>query len=187
MAGPESPPVTFARTGFRLAMSMRIPTSVLMRQRPSAPSPSHARATSAMSATLGESFMKTGLPVTPRTAFVMAAADSGDEPKLRPPQWTFGQEILTSRMETASLTARRSQFEAYSSGEKPPTFAMIGPSKWARSHGSSSLRTASMPRFSNPTAFSIPDGVSAILGSGLPMRGSLVIPFTEIAPRTLRS
>ena len=55
--GPERPPKVLARMGRRVRGSMRMPRSVLMRQTPSAPASSQARATSAMSAALGESFM----------------------------------------------------------------------------------------------------------------------------------
>ena len=53
--------------------------------------------------------------------------------------------------------------------------------------GTSSAITASMPGFWRPTAFSIPEAVSAIRGWGLPSRGSAVVPFQEKLPKMSRS
>ena len=55
-AGPLSPPVPMLRRERRRSMSMLMPMSVLMSDTLSAPSASTARAISAMSVTLGESF-----------------------------------------------------------------------------------------------------------------------------------
>ena len=44
-----------------------------------------------------------------------------------------------------------------------------------------------MPGFCRPTALSIPPGVSAMRGAGLPKRGSRVVPLTLIAPRQFMS
>ena len=61
-------------TGRRVFRLMRMPISVLMRLMPSAPASAQAFAMAAMSVTLGESFMMTGLVVTAFTARVTAAA-----------------------------------------------------------------------------------------------------------------
>ena len=55
-AAPEYPPIVLASTGRRLFMSMRMPSRVLIRQRPSAPASSQAQAIATMSVTLGVSF-----------------------------------------------------------------------------------------------------------------------------------
>ena len=55
-AGPLSPPVEMLRRGLRRSISMAIPISVLISDTLSAPSASTARAISAISVTLGESF-----------------------------------------------------------------------------------------------------------------------------------
>ena len=73
-----------------------MPSRVLIRLMPSAPASSQALAMAAMSVTLGESFKITGFFVTARTALVTSAAASGQVPKLMPPPWTLGQEILIS-------------------------------------------------------------------------------------------
>ena len=84
-------------------MSIRMPSSVLIRQMPSAPASSHARAIATMSVTLGESLMKTGFVVTAFTAH------SGDVPNDMPPCRTLGHETLTSISPTCSCLSMRSQ------------------------------------------------------------------------------
>ena len=49
--------MTFASTGRRRLRSMRIPSKVLMSDKPSAPASSHAFAMDTMSVTFGDSFM----------------------------------------------------------------------------------------------------------------------------------
>ena len=158
-----------------------------MRQMPSAPASAQAFAISAMSVTLGESFMKTGFRVTAFTARVTSAAALGSEPKFFPPAWTLGQEMFTSRMAACSTSFSLAQFSAYSFREKPPTLAITGPWKSLAMLGTSSAITASMPGFWSPTALSIPAAVSAIRGWGLPGRLSAVVPFQEKLPRMSKS
>ncbi len=67
MAGPERPPVMFARWGRRRSMSTDIPVSVLIRDTASAPAASTARAISVMSVTFGVSLTIRGRSVSPRT------------------------------------------------------------------------------------------------------------------------
>ena len=55
MAGPLRPPVTVARIGFALRRSRRMPISVLMSTRPSAPASSTAFAIATISVTFGVS------------------------------------------------------------------------------------------------------------------------------------
>ena len=131
--------------------------------------------------------MKTGFFVTAFTARVTSAAERGSEPKFFPPSWTLGQEMFTSRMATWPMASSLAQLSAYSATEKPPTLAITGPWKISAMWGTSSAITASRPGFWRPMALSIPQGVSAIRGWGLPGRGEAVVPFQEKAPRRFRS
>ena len=79
-----------------------------------------------MLVTLGESFIITGFFVTALTAFVTLAAMAGSVPKLIPPPWTLGQLTLTSSQPTCSAVSSMAHVSAYSSTEKPLTFAMTG-------------------------------------------------------------
>ena len=144
---PESPPVVFLSTGRRVRRSMRMALTVLMRQSPSAPAPSQALAISVMSVTFGVSFMMTGFSVTFRTAAVTAAACPGSVPKLMPPPCTLGQLMFTSSQPTDASSASIAQVSAYSSTEKPLTFASTGLWNRSRSAGSSSASTFSAPGF----------------------------------------
>ena len=65
--------------------------------------------------------------------------------------------------------------------------AITGPWKISAMWGTSSAMTASMPGFWSPTAFSMPEAVSAIRGWGLPSRGAAVVPFQEKLPRMSKS
>ena len=125
-AGPLRPPVTFFSTGRRVFRSMRMPCSVLIRDRPSAPASSQARAMAVISVTLGLSFMITGLCVTRFTARVTSAAAAGSVPKDMPPPCTLGQEMLTSSQPTCGSASSFSQVSAYSSRLKPLTLAITG-------------------------------------------------------------
>jgi len=53
--------------------------------------------------------------------------------------------------------------------------------------GSLSFTNASIPTFSRPMAFSIPQGVSAIRGGGLPLVGAKDNPLTIIPPMRFKS
>ena len=154
---------------------------------PSAPASSHAFAIATMSVTFGESLINTGFVVTAFTAFVTAAADSGDVPNAIPPLCTFGQEIFTSKIATCSSLSNFEQHSTYSSIEKPLMFAIIGLRKILRNSGNSCAITASTPGFCKPTELIKPDGHSAIRGVGLPKRASRVVPLNEIEPRIFMS
>ena len=71
-----------------------------MRLSPSAPAASAARAISQMSVTFGESFTMTGTPAPALAARVAASVVSVCMPNAAPPQWMFGQEMLTSMRST---------------------------------------------------------------------------------------
>ena len=179
--------MVLARMGFRVFRSMRMPKRVLIRLMPSAPASSQALATETTSVTLGVSLISTGLVVTAFTARTTAAAWPQSVPKLMPPPWTLGQEMLTSSQPTWGSRSSRAQVSAYSSREKPLTLAMTGLWKTRASLGSSVSMTRSTPGFCRPTAFSMPAGQSAIRGVGLPNRGSRVVPLQEKVPRMLMS
>ena len=85
IAGPEYPPILFAKTGFLLLMSILIPSSVFIIDIPAAPASSQALAMPTMSVTFGLNFMKIGFFVTDITAFVTSAASSAEVPKAMPP------------------------------------------------------------------------------------------------------
>ena len=185
--GPDRPPKVLARMGRRVRGSMRMPNSVLIRHTPSAPASSQARATAAISAALGDSFIYTGLVVTALTASVTRAAISGEEPNAMPPPCTLGQEMFTSNSPTCSSRSSRAQVRAYSSTEKPLTLAITFFRNTRLSLGSSSRMTARTPGFCRPTALSMPQGASAMRGVGLPKRASSVVPLNENVPNTLIS
>ena len=144
IAGPDSPPTTFARRGRRVSTSTAIAGIVLMRDTASAPASATRRATAAMSLALGLSFGITGSRVPRRTTSVARAAMSGSQPNSIPPSATFGQEMFTSMADTPSAWSRIFDSSPYSSSELPQMFAMtIFPS--ARTAGSFSARNRRIP------------------------------------------
>ena len=158
-----------------------------MRESPSAPAASQARAISAMSVTFGVSFTMTGFLTAAFTARVTSAALAQLVPKPMPPPWTLGQLIFTSSQPTSGQLSNFAATSTYSSTEKPQTFAITGLRKTCRSRGSSSAITASTPGFWRPTEFKSPEGASAILGPGFPKRGARVVPLKEKVPRQFMS
>ena len=168
MAGPDSPPVTLASTGRPLAVSIFIPTSVLMRVSPSAPAASAARATPQMSATCGDNFTSTGKPVRSRTAATMASVVAASSPTTRPPSHTFGHETFNSKPLTPGTVS-------------PAMLTMTGTSHCSQI-GAFSLITLRTPMFWRPMALSIPAGVSATRGPRSPARGRNVMLLQTMAP-----
>ena len=77
IAGPDTPPVLFARRKVFLRISIFIPVIVLISDTASAPPASTALAISAMLVTLGLSFMITGCFAYFLTAFVIFSAAPG--------------------------------------------------------------------------------------------------------------
>jgi hypothetical protein len=61
IAGPDSPPVTPARVGRIVEVSMTMPSSVLIKDKPVAPALITESAISTMSVTSGESLAKIGV------------------------------------------------------------------------------------------------------------------------------
>src|SRR6266545_7905397 len=93
IAGPDRPPVIPASTGRIVVVSIAMPSSVLIIDRPSAPASTQERATATMSVTSGESLANTGTlaGVASRTARSTDAAAYGSQAKTWPREATFGQ------------------------------------------------------------------------------------------------
>src|SRR5579884_2743300 len=96
IAGPESPPVTFASTGRRVEVSIRSAVKVLMRETASAPLETAARAVGLASPLFGESLTIKGSVVALQIAAVTSATACGSAPKTTPPARILGHETLTS-------------------------------------------------------------------------------------------
>ena len=95
-----------------------MPERVLMHEIMSAPASCTLRAMRAMSVTLGESLMMSGLlGAASRAARVTAAASLGSCPKRMPPLLTLGQETFTSSAATPSSSLRRAASSPNSAGE----------------------------------------------------------------------
>ena len=109
MAGPLSPPNTFPSSGRRLSEATAIPDKVLTAVRASAPAAAMARAIGRTSATLGDSFTRSGRSVVLRTAAVTAPAASASIANCRPPLPTLGQLMLSSMAATPGTPSRRRQ------------------------------------------------------------------------------
>ena len=88
----------------RVAGSIALAFSVLISETASAPPSSAATATAAGSATFGVSFTISGFSVSGRSASSSAAVSAGCSPTIRP-EWTLGQETLSSIAATSSLLA----------------------------------------------------------------------------------
>ena len=138
IAGPEKPPILLAITGCLLRISIRMPSSVLMRDSPSAPASSAALAMDAMSVTLGLSLIYTGLDVTFFTSRVTSATFWQLVPNAMPPPCTLGQETFTSRIPTSFTASMASASRTYSGMLKPETLAIKGLWKCFASSGISS-------------------------------------------------
>ena len=100
-AGPERPPWPAAEPGSPVAGSIALAFSVLISETASAPPSSAATATAAGSATFGVSFTISGFAVSGRSASSSAAVSAGCSPTIRP-EWTLGQETLSSIAATSS-------------------------------------------------------------------------------------
>ena len=97
-AGPDKPPVLFAKIIFLRRTSTAMPVSVLIMETASAPALSAASAISEISVTFGESFTISGFLQCARTAFVMSSTPAQLVPNCTPPCFTFGQEMFISIM-----------------------------------------------------------------------------------------
>ena len=172
IAGPESPPNTFDRTGRRVATSISIACTALISEIPSAPSSSHTFAMSAIRVTLGESFTRSGPSVAARTDRTSSPNKFGSCPNSMPPAFTCGHEALISIPAIRGCGDTCAASSAYCSGAVPKALAIT--TTPAGSAGSFSSRKAFTPTFSMLMAFSMPEGVSPMRGGGFPKRGSRV-------------
>jgi hypothetical protein len=95
--------VTPPSAGASVSVSMTMPSSVLINEKPSAPASAQARAMCTMSVTSGESFAKIGCAgsAARRTAPITRDEAIASQAKTCPRDSTFGQEMLTSIIETA--------------------------------------------------------------------------------------
>src|SRR6202167_6226416 len=183
LAGPESPPVVPASTGRMVAMSIAMPSKVLISESPSAPAVTQARAIATMSVTSGDSLANTGMSyrARPRTASMTAPAAPASQANTCPRSSTFGQEMLTSMAVTPAESDRRAASSAYSS-TVPPAIETTARALLDSSHGRPRCRNAAVPGPCRPIEFSIPLGVSAIRGVGLPARGASITDLVTTAP-----
>jgi hypothetical protein len=145
---------------------------------PSAPADSAARAFSTTPSLV--SFARMGLPGTAaRQVATTSSTDAGPAQKARPPHSTFGHERLSSTAETRSSPARFSQRRANSLTVSPATETKMG---IPRSNASRSCKKLSTPGFWRPIELTIPAGVSATRGGGLPALADGVVVLGSIAP-----
>ena len=104
--GPrKSAPVMLASCERRVLMSIAIPRAVLITESPSAPASSAARAMTVISVTFGESLTSSGRAVFSLTPLTSSSVNFGSTPKLIPPEWRFGQEMLSSIAATPSAAS----------------------------------------------------------------------------------
>ena len=126
MAGPESPPVTFASTGRRASMSIAIAGSVLQTLSASDPASAAAFAKTRMSGTFGASLVMSVSEVAARTAATTEAIRSGFVPNDAPPRFTFGQETLSSSASTPATPSSMAAASAYASTVVPQMLTIAG-------------------------------------------------------------
>ena len=154
-----------------VAGSIALAFSVLISETASAPPSSAATATAAGSATFGVSFTISGFSVSGRSASSSAAVSSGCSPTIRP-EWTLGQETLSSIAATSSRAADRRRPGARTPrGWSPSPRRSAAPAARA-SCGRSSARNPSRPLLGSPIELIIPAGVSQIRCGSFPARGS---------------
>ena len=156
--------------GRPVAGSIALAFRVLISETASAPPCSAATATAAGSATFGVSFTISGFAVSGRSASSSAAVSAGCSPTIRP-EWTFGQETLSSIAATSSrpatpldqlaeiLATRRHHRDDQRHRQLAPAAA------------GRSARKPSRPLLGRPIELIIPAGVSQIRGGALPAAG----------------
>ena len=162
-----------------------MPVSVLMSESTSAPPASAARAISVISVTFGDSLTIKGCAALSFTRRVMCSTAFAWVPKAMPPSLTFGQEMLSSKKSTGDSRSR-STTSTYSSSLWPQTLTTTRVSNCFKK-GKSRLRNTSTPGFCRPIAFSMPLGVSAMRGVGLPAHGTAATPLVTTAPSLFKS
>src|SRR4030042_158516 len=109
-------------------------------------------------------------PADPFTRGVRSRSTPGSVPNWSPPRLTLGQLTLSSRAEIPLAAASRPATSTYSSAVDPPRLTITGRPR-ARVSGSTSARKRSRPTLARPMELSIPAGVSATRGGGVPPRG----------------
>ena len=83
-------------------------------------------------------------------------------------------------------TARNLRARTPYSSTVSPAIETITFTLFSTSHGISFSRNTSIPGPCNPIELSMPLGVSAIRGVGLPVRGLVIIDFVTIAPSSVK-
>ena len=109
IAGPLRPPNTFPSSGFLRSAASAMPDNVFTAVRASAPASAMARAIGRTSATLGDSFTRSGRSVTRRTAAVTSPAASASIANWSPSLPTLGQLMLSSIPATPGTPSSRRQ------------------------------------------------------------------------------
>ena len=181
IAGPERPPSTVPRIGFRVRESTAMPMNVLTRDTASAPHSSQASAISAMRVTFGVSLAMRGSRVKGRIALITSRAIPASVEYLRPCGPTLGQEMLTSIACATPLpsTPRTSWQNSSTSSPSTETTTAHGSS---RRIGTLTSRNPWSPGFSIPIEFRSPEAVSQTRGGGFPARGRSVTVFVTMPP-----
>jgi len=157
-----------------------------MSDKQSAPAFSTLSAILTISVTFGESFTMRSLFVCFLTSSTTVYATSGSTPKATPPALTFGHEIFTSIPATSFISLILDASKTYSSMVFPYILTITGVLNCFKNGILFSIN-ASIPIFSRPMAFSMPQGVSTTLGGLFPKDGSRERPFTIMAPKLSRS
>ena len=168
-AGPERPPCPARCPACRVAGSIALAFSVLISETASAPLSSAATATAAGSATLGVSFTISGFAVSGRSASSSAAVSSGCSPTISP-DWTLGQETLSSIAATSSrsrdrLDEPRELLAARRHHRDDQRHRQLGQLRQVL------RQNPPRPRFGRPIELIIPAGVSHIRCGSLPAAG----------------
>ena len=145
MAGPDSPPVTFANTGFLVFISIFIAKNVFINDTASAPPSSAPFAILAISVTLGVSFTISGLSNTFLTSLVTFFTSSYVLPNAMQPSFTFGHDKFSSTPSISNVFNILHN-STYSSTELPHAFTIIFVSNFLK-NGKSLLAKNSTPGF----------------------------------------
>ena len=184
-AGPETPPVVPPSHGPPPPGSSAMPLSVLISETASAPASWAAAATASGSLAFGVSLTISGRSESVRTRSTALAVSAGSAP-ITSPVSTFGQETLSSIIDTSVRSPTAATSSASSSRLKPITETTSGTGSSA-SWGRSSARKPASPLFGRPIELIRPAGVSHRRGGGFPCRGATVIVFETNASNGKRS
>ena len=181
IAGPDSHPVTAPSRGRRPAGSTPSAGTESVSVSPCAPARTHPRAVSTSSGRSGGSFAKTGTFAIRATAPTISAARSGREASTGVPSSSSGPEMWVSMAVRPGAPWSR-LVRRTNSSMLPPAIETNTGAPPRTSRGSSSARNASMPGFCSPVDHTMPEGVSAIRGVEVPLRGrSVMLRLTSAA------